>query len=93
LYNERLYDLFKEEEDITDPINGESLRRSQSNRGLEIRQDKLRGVFVSYLLIYVYNMHPAYTTQTSINSLLTFFFHSFIYLLIFHRYLVQHQQL
>ena len=39
LYNERLYDLFKEDQD-------DESRRSQTNRGLEIRQDKMQGVFV-----------------------------------------------
>ena len=47
LYNERLYDLFKEDDsDQIDKGTGESLRRSQSHRGLEIRGDKKSGVFV-----------------------------------------------
>ena len=44
LYNERLFDLFKDNDHI-DKNTGETIRRSAQS-GLEIRQDKFRGVFV-----------------------------------------------
>ena len=44
LYNERLFDLFKDN-DYIDKNTGETIRRSAQS-GLEIRQDKFRGVFV-----------------------------------------------